>query len=344
MGIFENYATVLSILVIIIFGLWGPLFILYYSYKNQRNRENFILRKFGDLNIGLDDKINFGLDKKTNIRNMNNNERYIAKIMEEIPYLISREVSSSLTGQINKLIKERIHEQSLQLESKIEKYKTHGNSNFQSNKQLIREIAHSLNTPLSQIEASAEILFSTTSDVDKNHKTIGAITSSVNLCKAFIAAYRQMILVTSYRGGWEPKSINESLRSACEIYSESVNANLQIVVDMPEEISGYSNNYIVAILLPLIENAAEAAIQNTKLSVVLKHEDGNIIITVTNFTHNVPLSKDIFISEFTTKNGHQGLGLSTVTTLLAHMEGASIDYKEQGEEVIFELKLRGANK
>ncbi|MDZ7753786.1 MAG: hypothetical protein U5S82_19610 [Gammaproteobacteria bacterium] len=237
MSIFENLSTVLNVLFLIMVGVWVPLFFYYYFKRLDRRKEQHLLREMEE----------FKYDRDRKYRYMSNNdadiERYIPKLLEEIPYRTSKEVSQVVSEQIYKIIKDGLQEQSLQLTNKIDSYQTNENSHFTSNKQLIREIAHSLNTPLSQIEASAEIL-ATSFDLDsKNSKTINSIKSSVDLCKAFISAYRQMILVTGYSGGWEPKSIKESILSACEIYSESVNANLDIKVEVPNKI-GSSGKFV----------------------------------------------------------------------------------------------------
>ncbi|MDZ7753788.1 MAG: ATP-binding protein [Gammaproteobacteria bacterium] len=99
---------------------------------------------------------------------------------------------------------------------------------------------------------------------------------------------------------------------------------------------------MVALLLPLIENAAEAAKPGTELDINFHQKNGYNVIRVTNTTELLPGGKEIFDAEFSTKNGHHGLGLSTVKSLLESIEGALIDYTINGDKITFELKLRGA--
>lgn len=152
MSIFENLSTVLNVLFLIMVGVWVPLFFYYYLKRLDCRKEQHLLREMEE----------FKYDRDRKYRYMSNNdadiERYIPKLLEEIPYRTSKEVSQVVSEQIYKIIKDGLQEQSLQLTNKIDSYQTNENSHFTSNKQLIREIAHSLNTPLSQIEASAEIL------------------------------------------------------------------------------------------------------------------------------------------------------------------------------------------
>lgn len=331
MSIFEGSSEVANVIFFIVMGVWIPLFVYFFFNRLARRR----VEKLEEYRYERDRRYKYMSHNDTGF------ERYIPKLLEEIPYITSKEVSREVSKQINKIIKDGLQKQSLQLANKIDSFQTNDNSHFTSNKQLIQEIAHSLNTPLSRIEALAEILATSFELDNKNSKTINSIKSSVDLCKAFILAYRQMILVTGYSGGWEPKSIKESILSACEIYSESVKANLEIKVEAPDQIKGYSNNYIVALLLPLIENAAEAAKPETELDIEFHQENRHTIIRITNTTETLPSGKEIFDAEFSTKKEHQGFGLSIAKSLLESTEGASIDYVINGDKITFELKLRG---
>ena len=336
MQLFENLGLVLNILLLVIGGLWLPLFLLFYFYRIFRRRD-----QYESINL---EEIKYDRERKDRL--LSNNEvdieRYLSKILEELPYRTSKEVSSVISDRIDHIIKNEFREQSAHLVTELEKNQKVEKENSSSNKQLIRELAHSLNTPLSQIEASAEVL-NIAPGLNESNKTIRAIKSSVELCKSFILAYRQMILVTGYSGGWEPKSLKNVLQSACEVYSESANIKLKILVEMPDKISGYSNNYIVALLLPLLENAVESSVQESELSIkFLQNKEFNII-KLTNYTHDIPSGPEIFDTGFTTKKDHQGIGLSTVKSLLSSMDESSIEYSVANKNVTFEIRFKGAN-
>src|ERR1022692_138509 len=93
----------------------------------------------------------------------------------------------------------------------------------------IRELAHSLNTPLSQIEAAALLL----QEAPKQESTATAssrspasrIYQSAEICKAFLSAFMQITKVASQTSKWNPKSLEESLAAAAELYAERSEAH-----------------------------------------------------------------------------------------------------------------------
>lgn len=325
--------SAVSIVYVIALGVWLPLVVYIYSRRRSQRYDHNLERDLERIRFEAELQYKYMGNKDFSIG-------IVPKILEDLPNKTSIEVSRRLSRQIDEILNENLKEHSLQLTNKIARYQTNENNNFLNNKQLIREIAHSLNTPLSRIEASSEIILTSLKLDDKNLKTLKSIKSSVDLCKAFISAYRQMILVTGYSGGWEPKSINNSIISACELYSESNDVNLKINVELPNTIKGYSNNYIVALLLPLIENATEAAKPYTEIKINFDNVDRFNVIQITNTAANLPSDKKIFDAEFSTKDGHQGLGLSTVKSLLESLEDASIGYNTNADTVTFEIKLK----
>lgn len=83
--------------------------------------------------------------------------------------------------------------------------------------QIVRELSHALNTPLSQIEIASSIGISTSGNVEDLRKSLQSISHSVQICKAFLGAYRE-IIISGATNVWNPKSIPKALESASQVY------------------------------------------------------------------------------------------------------------------------------
>ena len=85
---------------------------------------------------------------------------------------------------------------------------------------------------------------------------------ATQICKSFLAAFREVASVSRDAGAWEPASLSHSLKAAANVYGNRVRKEFQLQVDMPDRLPEYDNNYVLAILLPILENAIEAVTRN----------------------------------------------------------------------------------
>lgn len=215
---------------------------------------------------------------------------------------------------------------------------------------LVREIAHGLNTPLSQIEAATlnlgkrlrEELPGVGSDLESDLRSLDRIRASVDLCKSYLGAYREVVNVAATATDWSPASLPNAVKAAARVYSDDMK---RISVKLPEKIYGYSNTYILALLLPLLENALEEAL-GTELVKVEVHmqeaEAGWHVLRVANGTRKTVLDEQVYEAGYTTKPNHQGIGLSAVRRLLA-TRGGAINHWLADHRVVFELRLPEAS-
>jgi signal transduction histidine kinase len=208
---------------------------------------------------------------------------------------------------------------------------------------LIREISHALYTPLSHIE----ILANTKLDIDPQSSAVStsdfrdalvSLKSSVDICKSYLAAFREMILVSGQSSLWNPDSVRLALRAACSVYARS-KPDIGFVIEIPDKIRGYSNNLIVAIILPLLENAIEASPPSGTVIVTGEESERAMLISVKNKAISPAGASEMLVRGFTTKAGHHGLGLSIVQNLISVVPGGIIIPKISGEDVDFSVYL-----
>ncbi len=288
-------------------------------------------------------------------------ERHYREYGEESIYRLEREADriwTGLTGRLDGLLEELperfAHKLLNQLENEfrilqkqiksksINPKKT--SSGISSNVILIREVSHFLNTPLSQIEASLFAIEDTfKADGDQENqllKDIKAVRSSVNICKSFLSAYREVVLVAKSSKTWDPKSVKESLILASNVFVRKSKKKINVNLEISDTIKGYSNNYIISLLLPIIENAVESSSNNSEVTIQGEKRGDSYSISVTNVREsNIDITDDIYEDGYTTKPNHEGMGLSIAKHLLSSNNKASINHKIKGNSISFIIKL-----
>lgn len=190
----------------------------------------------------------------------------------------------------------------------------------------MREISHSLNTPLSQIEIALSLIEGGPSLSSDDNEALARAITSVALCKAYIQAFRLV-------AGGEMAPVGSVEQSLNELVSRAVSAassdGVEVDVRLPEDI-GYGSAFILTMLMPLIENAVEASDRNGLVEVWADGDDSSITLNVRN-TAPEPLSSDMYRPGVSTKQDHEGLGLAIVQRLVGSIPGASLrDYAQEG--------------
>jgi len=207
---------------------------------------------------------------------------------------------------------------------------------------LIREISHALNTPLSHIEAGLLTLDSEATDLQQQdlQERLDNILIGVQACKSVIAGFRELILSAKSTTTWSPSSLREAISGVASVDAARDHRVTSVDVQLPEVIAGFSNNYLVALLLPLIENAVESAKEDTALSISSRMDTEHLFLDVTSTPSALPVSNQIYADGFSTKPGHTGTGLSIVKRLLSGKRGAGVSHNIEGEKVTFTITLR----
>jgi signal transduction histidine kinase len=209
-----------------------------------------------------------------------------------------------------------------------------------SNRQFIREISHALNTPISYIEVLLEAAAANTKNAPDITNLISELQSSVNICKAYLASFRGMALISGASSLWSPASLDIAIKSAFAVYTKAAAQELSLAASLPDRIRGYANHLIISIMLPLLENAIDASPPRSEIVINYQDNNGVAAISVTNLTSDIP-SAEILKDGFTTKPGHDGLGLTIVKHVLLNISGAALAFKvdDVSQKVTFTVNL-----
>jgi signal transduction histidine kinase len=202
---------------------------------------------------------------------------------------------------------------------------------------IVREIAHSLNTPLAQIETT---LLTMEPGPEENRDKVGSMLDATRICKSFLAAFREVATLSRDADTWEPASLSASLTSAAGIYGTRSAAQFTLHATVPEGIPGYDNNYLLALALPILENAIEAVTPAGSVGVACRLGETNII-QISNDASITELTDEIYEAGYTScKDGHSGFGLAVVRRLLSARPGATLRHEVRGgQRVVFTIEL-----
>ncbi|WP_155290326.1 sensor histidine kinase [Rhodococcoides fascians] len=197
---------------------------------------------------------------------------------------------------------------------------------------VVRQIAHSLKTPLSQIEVAMELLRSSSAFSNEDAQAINRARSSVAICQAFIQAFRQVVLAETGIS----EDGDESLGTILESTLSSIEP--RPVINIPNKIPGYTHAFVLAVLMPLLDNATEATDSGTAVHLECESNDEHHTLNVVNHSATVP-PEDCYAVGVSTKPGHDGVGLAVAKRLVSSEPEGSLEHSVQGRKITFTVSL-----
>jgi len=209
----------------------------------------------------------------------------------------------------------------------------------------IREVFHSLLTPARTITNAVSIIDKSRLNAnyeDVLSENLRILTNNSMIITSLLYAYRGIAFSMDY----SDSDISISIKSFIEETVRSLNVQLckDIGVRVDESnysIDGYSKNLVIALLLPLIQNAVEASPGGGIVEVCTVDDINFLEIIIINRTTDTVCISDLQNDYFSTKNGdndsHEGIGLTTVRKITSNMQiGFELDYKDN----TFSAKLK----
>lgn len=204
----------------------------------------------------------------------------------------------------------------------------------------MRDVKHSLATPLSQIETNCTLL-ETLQNPEEQTECIQKIKSIVKVCQNIIASYSEIVSAPPVDEALSlPESINELLAT---LDSKSRKKKISIEMsNLPDTIPGYSVSVLSSMLLPLIQNAISAAPLGSTVELNYKEDDDYILTIMNSCEKNVPTKEQLNTAHYSSKHNHLGVGLSTVRNYLRLLKGGKLEFevKDNIVTVIVLLKKR----
>jgi len=187
----------------------------------------------------------------------------------------------------------------------------------------MRELFHSLLTPITTINRSLTSINISKGDDDFAkvlNDGLESIENSISYIDALLYAYRSLAMLnfnTEDSNVNLKKFVSNTIKALCEQTNKTVDVSID---ENFSEIAGFPSQFIVALLLPLLQNAVESSPENNIITLIKLINDDRVIIEIQNSTEQLVASEDLQKGNFTTKYGsHEGLGLSAVRNIAKEM-------------------------
>lgn len=178
---------------------------------------------------------------------------------------------------------------------------------------IIRDLNHFFATPFATIEANIELL-KNTKGINTAH--LDKINNSIQLCKCIVETYRESLSFSDSHNNIID-SLKRTIECAYNVYTERNGKTLESLNtdNIPCKFLSHNNHYIISIILPLLENAIQAAPNNTRIDIVFNNAERTICIS--NTCENTPSLKDLKTQGYSSKENHKGTGIMIVNNLLS---------------------------
>jgi len=210
----------------------------------------------------------------------------------------------------------------------------------------IRELFHSLMTPITAADNAMRLISASKGDSDFEDtlsENLETIDNSLSLNKALLYAYRGLALVdfTDKNSGITIKSfIADTIKSLNLQHKKQVS----VLLDDSQSfaITGYSTEMVIALLLPLLQNAVEASPTDGTICVQEFSHANHLEIVVINSTQEPVSTEDLNTDKFSTKkedsSGHEGIGLAAVRNIAKELQ-ISFDIYVEEDKVVATLSF-----
>lgn len=204
----------------------------------------------------------------------------------------------------------------------------------------VSDMKHSLMTPLSQILTNCELLEDDLSSSESIQK-LERVENNVKICQSILNSYKEVVSVA------KPKTFiglrdafNACLESAEKECEKSIK-EIQYGEGFVESIEGYSNNVLIGLVAPLINNAVAASPNGAVIEMRLDENEEYYRLSISNVCEtDVPTLIQLNTTGYSSKNNHQGVGLSTVRNLVRLMKSAELSFEIGDNKVTVVIVLK----
>lgn len=260
-------------------------------------------------------------------------ERRLQASLREFIGVISDSIDSRLSAQAGSLAASL---------AKIEQIQNPGRPQIESRDQsserlaVAREIAHALLTPLARIDAISRKAKGT-GGYARELESVGV---AVRICFNYLNAFRN-VSHSDALSDQTSAPFTTALKRAATIYVEQAAKDVKIrTVGLPN-ITGIANYFVMASVLPLIENAIDASRTGDEVVIDVSEDISHIVVDVTNKIYAKFPGKKAFEIGYTTKKGsgaHEGLGLGIVKSLVGSV-GGEVSFETKTDKITFSVRL-----
>ncbi len=187
------------------------------------------------------------------------------------------------------------------------------NGSIIESREILSDIKHSMATPLSQILTNCELIKGSQDNNEKEY--VERIENITKLCLVIISSYVEQARISK---GYNDMDIRQGLKTMDLYKNEYHKENVEIKYEgLPNKIEGYTNNQILTLLQPLVQNAIYASPVNGVVKLSFEQSNDRYTIKIVNqVAGEMPTLKDMNTMGYSSKAGHSGIGIQTVRNQL----------------------------
>ena len=210
--------------------------------------------------------------------------------------------------------------------SNEEKYEK---TDYDRHRAIIKEIFHYMATPLAQMYAALDSLSEWVKNNDCGDKVPHKLKSLHNcygLIYSILKSYREMSHLDYGNKIDNDLSIMEGVRASFTTYNEQYGGKLSFVENnIPAQIEKYSNNIIIMVLLPLIQNAASYSKQSATVEMSYIDNESYHVFVIKNTTQIMPNIDEMNTGNgYSIKENHKGSGIFIAKNILRTLQTSSL--------------------
>lgn len=204
----------------------------------------------------------------------------------------------------------------------------------------VRELSHALGSPLVQIHSYGQLLRTTDpSDADSSADWIryrDGVVSGVRLCQAILTGYRRIddLLDIVDEGG---RDLADTAKEIAVFYSDPSRAEVVLTTEGDLNSTGYSQTLLLVVAAPLLENAQEdlesdgaESSEAPTVTFSIRRRVKDVEIRVQNFTWSKINPADALTDGYSSKQGHEGIGLAVVHRIIEAAGGSMLITNTEG--------------
>lgn len=190
----------------------------------------------------------------------------------------------------------------------------------------VRELSHALGAPLVQIQSYTRLLkrFSPadpreTEDFER-YRT--GVLSGVALCQALLTGYKRLEELATPRAALD-EDLGLTARLLADFFSASGAGAVELHVDGDLKTTGYSSTLLMVLASPLLENALdEVSTEGETVLFGVSRTESDLVVSVSNPVDRTVNPHQAIADGFSTKPGHEGIGLTVIKRIIDSIGGA----------------------
>jgi signal transduction histidine kinase len=208
---------------------------------------------------------------------------------------------------------------------------------------LLAELTHSLKSPLLVLNGTANILSSLSppGSSPETAQRLKDLMWGAQECGFILDTFHQLVDTSDkvVRDGFGHIPLPDAISALHDSANRLLSQNTRVTCEAPDEVPGFSADYLVTLLRPLIDNAVEASPPGEEIRVAVISDEQYVRILVVNAVGDTFDPQILQTHGASSKHAPPGLGLSVARRLAAMSSGGTLQTEALNGRVLVRVEL-----